>query len=323
MNKAVRVHAAGDLRVEEVPEPTPEPHEAVVEIAYGGICGSDLGYWIKGAAGQSILKRPMILGHEVSGTVLRAAADGSGPAAGTNVTVHPATADSYLGSAAGDPHTDGAFVQRCALPASMLRPLPDGLSLRTAVLSEPLAVAWHGVRQAGDVRGRSAAVIGAGPIGSLAVAALRHHGASHIVATDLHEFPLNVARQVGADETLVSGDGELDAAADVVVESSGTVPGLASAIRAAKPGGTVVLLGLQRSGEIPALMSLAITRELTLTGSFRFRDEIDDVVRQLADGALDVTPVISHEVAMTDALAGCELARNSAVSSKVILNVQA
>ena len=88
---AVVAYAAGDLRIEDVPLAAPGPDEAVVEVAYGGICGSDLHYWLHGAAGESILKAPMVLGHEISGTVVVAAADGTGPAAGTPVAVHPAT----------------------------------------------------------------------------------------------------------------------------------------------------------------------------------------------------------------------------------------
>lgn len=319
-NWGIRAHAAGDVRVEALPEPQPLAHEAVVEIAYGGICGSDLGYWLKGAAGESVLREPMVLGHEVSGTVLTAAADGSGPAAGTKVTVHPARDGSYLGSAAKLPHTDGAFARRVALPASMLRALPEQLSLRTAVLCEPLAVAWHGVRQAGEVTGRTAMVIGAGPIGALAAAALKHHGASRVTAVDLHEAPLAVAQKVGADAGVLVADLEGAEPAEIVIESSGTVPGLASAIRMAAPGGVVVLLGLQRAGEVPALMASAITKELTLRGSFRFRDEIDDVVLALSSGALDVDAVITHEVGVQEALRGFETARDSSVSSKVAVD---
>ena len=88
---AVVVHGVGDLRMETFKHASPGPHEAVVDIAYGGICGSDLHYWLHGAAGESILRAPLVLGHEVVGTVVQAAADGSGPAAGTDVAVHPAT----------------------------------------------------------------------------------------------------------------------------------------------------------------------------------------------------------------------------------------
>ncbi|GAA1425645.1 zinc-binding dehydrogenase [Agrococcus citreus] len=341
-NLALVAHAKDDVRVDALPEPDPDASEAVVEIAYGGICGSDLHYWLHGAAGQSILREPMVLGHEVVGTVLVAAADGSGPAAGTRVAVHPATplddgsapfpadrpnlspAGTYLGSAARMPHTAGAFARRVALPARMLRVIPEGLDLRLAALAEPAAVAWHGVGQAGDIAGARVLVIGAGPIGALAIAVARHHGAAEVVATDLHPHPRALAERLGA-RALDATDADAIAAvhADVVIESSGTEQGLAAAISGARRGGTVVLLGLQRAGDIAVPMASAITRELTLVGSFRFNDEIDDVLAALADGSLDAGAVISHELPIDDGLEALALARDASVSSKVLLTFAA
>ena len=336
---ALVAHAAGDLRIDEVPVPQPAPDEAVVEVLYGGICGSDLHYWLHGAAGESILKAPLVLGHEISGTVVRQAADGSGPQPGTAVAVHPATpgpgaarypADrpnlspgcTYLGSAARYPHTDGAFSRYVNLPVRMLRPLPAGLDLRTAALIEPASVAWHAVSRAGDVRGKTALVIGSGPIGALAVAVLKRAGAARITAVDLHPKPLQIARAVGADEVINAADTAAIAAveADVVIESSGNHHGLASAITGAVRGGTVVMVGLLPTGPQPVLISLAITRELDLKGSFRFNDEIDEVITALADGTLNIGPVITHDYPVTDALDAFDIARNSAQSGKVLLN---
>lgn len=327
-NLAVVAHAAGDLRVEEVPEPSPGPDEAVVAVAYGGVCGSDLHYWTHGAAGESILREPMVLGHEMSGTVLVPAADGSGPAAGTPVTAHPATHDSYLGSAALLPHTPGVFARRVALPTRMLRPLPDEVPLRTAALCEPAAVAWHGLARAGDVRGRRVLVVGCGPIGALAVAAARAAGAVEVVAVDLHELPRRIAADLGATRTLPAATDEASAAAvdavaaDVTLECSGSRPGLASAIRGTARGGRVVMLGLQPSGEQPTLLATAITRELELVGSFRFRDEIDHVVAALGAGTLEVDAAVTHEVAVAtteDVVGAFATARDAAVSGKVLL----
>lgn len=336
---AVVAHAAGDLRIEEVPVSVPGPDEAVVEIAFGGICGSDLHYWLHGAAGESILKAPMVLGHEIVGTVLRAAADGTGPAAGTAVAVHPATPGpgaarypedrpnlspgcTYLGSAARFPHTDGAFSRYATLPARMLRPLPEGLSLRTAALIEPASVAWHAVGRAGDVSGKTALVIGSGPIGALAVAVLKRAGARRIVAVDMHAKPLEIAAAVGADEVLKGDEAEAIAAveADVVIESSGSHHGLASAIQGAARGGKVVMVGLLPTGPQPVLISLAITRELELLGSFRFNGEIDEVITALADGTLFVDPVVTHDFPLERGLEAFEMARNSAESGKVLLD---
>lgn len=338
---AVVAHAAGDLRIEDITLTAPAPDQAVVEIAYGGICGSDLHYWLHGAAGESILKAPLVLGHEIVGTVVQQAADGSGPEAGTAVAVHPASPApgaakypedrpnlspgcTYLGSAARFPHTDGAFSRYATLPSRMLRALPATLDLRTAALAEPASVAWHAVARAGDVAGKTALVIGSGPIGALAVAVLKRAGASRIVAVDMYDKPLEIARAVGADEVLKGDDSEAIAAveADVVIESSGSHYGLASAIKGAVRGGKVVMVGLLPSGPQPVFISLAITRELELLGSFRFNDEIDDVIAALADGSLYVDPVVTHEFTLDRGLEAFEVARNSAESGKVLLNFQ-
>jgi len=336
---AVVVHGVGDLRIETIEHSAPQPHEAVVDIAYGGICGSDLHYWLHGAAGESILRAPLVLGHEVVGTVVQAAADGSGPVVGTNVAVHPATPGgtgtrypedrpnlspgcTYLGSAARVPHTQGAFSRFSVLPARMLRPLPYGMELRAATLAEPASVAWHAVAQAGDLTGKRVLVIGSGPIGSLMVAVAKRAGAAEIIAVDMHEAPLKIARAVGATGTILATDTEAIAAveADVVLESSGNHRGLASALRGAMRGGRVVMVGLLPTGDQPVPISLAITRELQLVGSFRFNDEIDDVLAALADGSLYVDPVVTHEFPFTQALEAFDLAKDPTKSGKVLIS---
>jgi len=333
-------HAARDVRVEPVAVRAPGPDEAVVEVAYGGICGSDLHYWQHGAAGVSILREPMLLGHEIVGTVRRASTDGSGPTTGTAVAVHPARphpgdgtqrypadrpnispAGTYLGSAAHHPHTQGGFARYLTIEAHMLRPLPAGLSLRTAALAEPAGVAWHAVSRAGEVRGRSALVIGAGPIGALVVAVLRRAGAAEITVVDLHQPPLDRARALGATRTLLASDSAAlrTVQPDVTIESSGSPHGLAAAIENTARGGRVVMLGLLPPGEQPVPVSTAIARELELVGSFRFIDEIDHVLRALADGSLDVEAVITHEYPVDDALTALATAADPVRSGKVLL----
>jgi L-iditol 2-dehydrogenase/L-idonate 5-dehydrogenase len=281
----------------------------------------------------------MILGHEVVGTVAQAARDGSGPAAGTLVAVHPATpagdgvtrfpadrpnlspACTYLGSAARFPHCDGAFVKYATLPSRMLRPLPAGLGLRDAALVEPASVAWHAVARAGDIQGKSALVIGAGPIGALIVAVLKRGGATEITAVDMHPFPLDNARALGATSILLATEADeiTSVQADVVVESSGSHRGLASGIRGAARAGRIVMVGLLPSSDQPVPISLAITRELELVGAFRFNGEIDEVIAALADGTLYIDPVVTHEFAVANALQAFAVARDSATSSKVLV----
>lgn len=338
-NLGVVAHAAGDLRVVDVGAPTPAADEAIVEIAFGGICGSDLHYWTHGAAGASVLREPMILGHEMVGVVSVAAVDGSGPAVGARVAVHPLTAtgdgrtpwpidrpnlapaSTYLGSAMHLPHTQGGFARRVALPTRMLHTVPVGLDLRTAALAEPAAVAWHAVSRAGDVQGKHVAVIGAGPIGQLVVSVAQRAGAARVTVTDLHPEPRAIAEARGA-EGIDARDSDAIAAlnADIVVESSGTVPGLAAAVSAAIRGGTVVLLGLQRAGSVEAPMATVITRELNLVGSLRFGNEFDEVIEALADGSLNVAGIVSEVRLAADAVEAFELAADPVRSCKVLLS---
>ncbi len=332
-------YAAGDVRVEAVPVRSPGPSEAVVRIAYGGICGSDLHYWQHGSAGESILREPMLLGHEVSGIVAVAAADGSGLSVGTPVTLHPASpsagdgsvrypndrpnlspAGTYLGSAARLPHAQGAFAGHLTVPARMLRRLPDGLSVRTAALAEPAGVAWHALNRAGVIEGRRVFVIGAGPIGLLTVAAARARGAGEVVVSDLHQPALTRATDLGAHRTVTAGG--LDPAtvdADVTIECSGSVPGLRTAIDATTRGGRIVMVGLLPPGEHPIAVARAISRELELVGSFRFNAEIDEVLAAMGDGRLTVDAAITHEFPIADALEALAVARDPQRSGKVLL----
>lgn len=334
---AIVIHEAGDLRIDPIAEPVPAPDEAVIDVVYGGICGSDLHYWQDGAAGESILKAPMVLGHEVVGVVRRAAPDGSGPAEGTRVAVHPATpakeyvrhpADrpniaggGYLGSAARFPHRDGAFAHRVTMPTRMLRVLPPGIDLQEAVLIEPASVAWHAVNRIGDVTDLSALVVGCGPIGLLTIAVLKARGARHITAIDLHDRPLQIAAELGADSILEQPD-DADITtidADVVIESSGSHRGLDTAIRGATRGGVIAMVGLLPAGPQPVQIALAIARELDLLGSFRFNDEIDDVIVALADRTLHIAPVVSHVKSWRSAKNAFTIAADPTVSSKVLL----
>jgi L-idonate 5-dehydrogenase len=106
----------------------------------------------------------------------------------------------------------------------------------------------------------------------------------------------------------------------MALDSSGSARGLASAVRGTTRGGRVVMVGLLPAGEQPALISLAITRELELVGSFRFNDEIDEVIAALADGTLRIGPVVTHRFALADTLEAFEVAADPTRSSKVLLD---
>ncbi|MGO1769414.1 MAG: zinc-binding dehydrogenase [Microbacterium sp.] len=340
--RAIVVHGPKDLRVEER-DPAPAAQgRVVVEIVYGGICGSDLHYHQRGANGSFVVREPLVLGHEVVGRVAEVGEGASdAPAVGTPVAVHPATptprpgqaegngmnltvGGTYLGSASTWPHTQGGFIERLEVAPDQLRILPDDLPLLRAALAEPTAVALHGVDRVRHlIEGADILVSGAGPIGCLVVAALRRRGAGRITVTDLHERPLSVARAVGADETIRLGEAEApNEHYEIVIEAAGAVPSLVTALDKVRRGGAVVQLGILPQGELPVPLSELINHEITLYGSQRFDVELDEAVALLADDpSLDA--VVTDVFDAADAEEAFARAADSAASTKTLVRFAA
>ncbi|KNY04707.1 L-idonate 5-dehydrogenase [Microbacterium sp. GCS4] len=333
--KALAIHGKEDIRWEDREVPTPGDGEVRLRVNYVGICGSDLHYYFHGANGEYTIQEPLTPGHELSGVV---DLDPSGRLApGTPVTVHPARygpsvpgledrphlrpGGDYFGSAAAHPHRQGGASEFLLVEEHMIRVLPASLPLERAALAEPLAVAIHAVGLAGDLTGKRALVIGAGPIGLLVVAAAVHAGASVVGASDVREEPLARAQSLGATEvSLVGRDTIDDESYDVVFECSGVGVALTQAVRAARRAGTVVQVGMLANAEIGVNLAPMLAKELTIRGAFRFSTEIDDAIRLLAESdALD--SVISHVLPASDAVPAFELARDSSASAKVLLSL--
>ncbi len=334
--RALVVHAAHELSVDDLPVPDPGEGEVRLRMTHGGICGSDLHYYLDGRVGSFVLREPLVLGHEVVGVV---DLDPAGAlSAGTPVAIHPASAchtcpectagrpnicrnARYLGSAASDPQTQGGFAEQLVVRADQLRRLPAGLDLSRAVLAEPLAVALHALNRAGDLTGQSLLVSGAGPIGALVVAAAAARGVSDITVTDLEDVPLEVARQVGATRTVrVDREKLPDACFDVAIEASGAPAGLSTVIAAVRRGGTVVQLGSLPGGSLSVSLAAIVGREIELRGAFRFTDEIDEALELLArDDRFE--HVVTHRFDLDDAPSAMEMARDASQSSKVVLEL--
>lgn len=336
--KALVIHAAKDLRIEEQMVTEPGPGEVQINMAAGGICGSDLHYYNHGGFGAIRLREPMVLGHEVSGHVVKLGAGVSGLAEGQLVAVSPSRPCSacrycqegapnhclnmrFYGSAMPFPHIQGAFRQVLNVDATQCA-VADGLSAAEAAMAEPLAVTLHAIHRADDLLGKSVLITGCGPIGALAIIAARRAGADLIVATDLSDFTLGIARKVGADQT-INMAGQPDGLAgytadkgtfDVLFECSGAAPALAAAVPAMRPGGTIVQLGL--GGDMTLPMQAMTAKELSLKGSFRFHHEFHTGVSLMRKGLIDVKPLITHTVALDDAVAGFELASDRSRAMK-------
>ena len=321
--RAIVIHEAKDLRVEERDAGEPGPGEVRVRMAAGGVCGSDLHYYNHGGFGSVRLKEPMILGHEVSGHVAEVGPGVDGLAPGDLVAVSPSRPCGtcrfcveglpnhcldmrFYGSAMPFPHVQGAFREELIADAAQCV-RAEGLSAAEAAMAEPLSVGIHATRRAGELLGKQVLVTGCGPIGVLAIMAARRAGAAEIVATDLVRNALEHAEAAGADLTIdVAGTPDaLEAFAagkgyfDVLYECTGTARALSGGIAAMRPRGVVVQLGL--GGDMTVPMMQITAKELELRGSFRFHEEFATAVRLMRSGLIDVKPVITHTIPLDDA----------------------
>lgn len=340
--KAVVIHAARDLRIEERAAREPGPGEVKLRLAAGGICGSDLHYYHQGGFGAVRLREPMILGHEVSATVESLGEGVRGLMPGQLVALSPSRPCGtcrycreglpnqclhmrFYGSAMPFPHIQGAFRQSLVADAAQCVPA-DGLTPGEAALAEPFAVALHATRRAGDILGKRVLVTGCGPIGLLSIIAARRAGAAEIVATDLSDFTLEAARRLGADRTIDTAR-DPDALAayeadkgtfDVLYECSGAAPALAAGIGAMRPRGVVVQLGL--GGDMSLPMTALTAKELDLRGSFRFHEEFAVGVELMRKGLVDLRPLVTQTFPLSEAREAFEVASDRSRAVKVQLD---
>jgi L-idonate 5-dehydrogenase len=342
--KAAVIHAPRDLRVEERPEPLPGPGEVAVRIRVGGICGSDLHYFLHGGFGTVRLQAPMVLGHEIAGEVSGLGEGVAGLCVGDRVAVNPSRPCGvcrfclqgaqnqcldmrFFGSAMRMPHVDGGFRETLVCAAGQAVKLPEGMALERAAFAEPLAVCLHAARQAGPLLGRRVLVTGTGPIGALSILVARLGGAAEVVATDLSDGPLRLASRIGADRVLNTrtDPASLDAYVvgkgyfDVVFEASGAGSALAGALAAARPGATIVQLGL--GGDIIVPMNLLVAKEIALRGTFRFHEEFAQAVEVLGRGAVDVMPLLTETFPLAQAVQAFERATERDHVMKVQLSL--
>lgn len=341
--KAIVCHAPEDLRLDNFETDVLGTHQLQVDVAYGGICGSDLHYYQHGGFGTVRIKEPMVLGHEVSGIVRVVGSAVQNFQAGQRIAISPSRPCGqcqycqkgqhnhcldmrFFGSAMRFPHVQGAFRQTLVIDASQAHPLQDSLSLSLAALAEPLSVGLHAIQRAGSVFGKQVLVTGCGPIGTLLIGALRRAGAARIVAVDIADKPLECARAMGADETIniakqpeaLSPFAVNKGVFDVMFEASGNDRALRNGLDVVAPRGVIVSIGLGGDSTLP--LNQLVGKELELRGTFRFHEEFAVAVRFLNEGLIDGRPVISHVMDFDDAIHAFELASDKSQAMKVQIN---
>ena len=343
--RVARLYGAHDLRVEEQEVSRPGRGEVLLRMAAGGICGSDLHYYHDGGFGPVRVREPIISGHEASGRVFEAG-EGVDLAPGTLVAVSPSQPCGtceycqrglpvhcldmhFIGSAMRLPHEQGMFRDLFTVPARQAHAFPPGVTEGEAACAEPLAVCLHAVAQAqellGDLAGLRVMVTGAGPIGLLVLAALRHAGADGVIVTDLTDAALERARAMGAATTI---NVATDATAleplqkdkgqiDLIFDCSAAGPALRTAFAAIRPRGVIVQVGV--TGDITIPLNALVGKEVTWRGSQRFHDEFALAVSLIGSRAIDLRPIISHSLPLERAREAFDLASDRSIACKVQL----
>ncbi len=333
---AIVLHGVSDLRYERVPVPPLRPGAARVRIGFCGVCGSDIPRcFVKGT-----YHFPTICGHEFAGTIEACGAGVKEFRPGDRVAVFPllwrdddpaceagkyaqSEGYDYLGS-----RSDGAFSEYVIAPERNLMRVPDNVSLEEAAMTEPAAVALHAVRRGGLRLGDSVAIFGLGPIGMMVAQWVRALGASTIVLFDILPEKLELARQLGFQH--VFDNGRVDAAeiaggltgqrgVHVALEAAGVPPTTIAALQVTRRAGRVVLLGNPAADvTLPAgLISQIMRREIDVRGTWNsdysvYGDDDDwrTALQAMSDGTLDLKPLITHRVPLSQGIAALQMMRD-------------
>lgn len=298
-----------------------------------GVCGSDVHYYQHGGIGDFIVTRPMVLGHEASGTVLEVGADVRGLRPGDRVCMEPGVtrAPTWVSRVGhynlepgvefwATPPVHGVLRPQVVHPAELTFRLPDQVSYAEGAMAEPLAVGVHAVNKARVALGDVVVVHGAGTIGLLTTLAARAAGSSHVIVTDVKQAKLDVLARYpfitpvnarGGDVAARVMDLTAGRGADVVFEASGSTAAAESCLDLVRPAGTVVFIGMPQ-GPIAYDLVKAQTKEAHVEHVFRYASVFDRTIALLASGQIDVKPLISRTFPFAEAVEAFELAASGA-----------
>jgi len=311
--------------IQERPLPEPGAGEAVIKVDYCGMCGSDTHGW---AAGGAVFALGTMMGHEPVGTVAavgkgvtrykegdRVAINGFKPCGvcpPCRRSMYNICVNNMTQTIGNSDKLDGAFADYIWLPDAdlMAVKVPEQLSQEDAALTEPLATSFHAVRLSGMQVGDTAAVIGAGPVGLLAIQVLKAAGAGKIIVSQRPGDRRDLAMEFGADVAINPRDEKVgvgeqirevtDGGADVVIECAGAPPTFQQSIEMARPGGLVILVGVNEK-ETPVIPMKMMLGEVGIKGSLAWtHQDFEMSVDLLASGRINAQPMISTTVGLDE-----------------------
>ena len=332
--------APGEIRFDRVPVPQAGPGQVLVRIKRIGICGSDIHVY---HGKHPYTKYPVTQGHEVSGRIAALGEGVEGLKVGQKVTIepqvvcgkcHPCTHGKYnlceelkvMGF-----QTTGTASEYFAVDQSKVDLLPDGMDYNEGAMIEPLAVTVHAAKRPGDVKGLNICVLGCGPIGILLIQSLKALGAEKVLATDVSDYRLELARKCGADvvvNTKSAGFGKamVDAfgpdKADIIYDCAGNDITMDQAIQNARKGSVIILVAVY-AGLAHCDLAKLNDSELDLNTTMMYRHEdYVDAIRLVGEGKIQLKPLMSKHFAFQDYLAAYEyIDNNRETTMKVIVDV--
>lgn len=331
--RAAVMPALQSIEVRDLPDPVPLPHEAVVRVEAVGVCGSDTAYYKVGRIGDYVVDGPIVLGHEAAGEVVEVGAEVTGVRVGDRVAIEPGTPcrscrECFAGRYhlcpdlvfLATPPYDGALVERMSIDARNLHVIPDAMSYEQAAMAEPLSVGIWGCKRAGLQGGDDVLVTGAGPVGLLAAAAARALGATSVTVTDVSDFRLDLAEEMGfASEHSAEPTG---ATFDVLLECSGAPGVLAAGLRRLRPAGRAAMIGMSKEDAIALPLSQLNVNELTISLVNRYQNTWPLAVALIASGRVDVEPLITHHFALGETEQALLLGSTVTNSVKAVIHPQ-
>jgi L-iditol 2-dehydrogenase len=313
--KALVLTEYNHLEIQDAPEPEPGPEDVLVTVKACGICGSDV-HGMDGSTGRR--RPPIIMGHEAAGVIEQLGASVRGWAVGDCVTfdstvycgqcgpcrtgqINLCDNRRVLGVSCEEYRRHGAFADRVVVPQHILYRLPEDLSFHRAAMVEALSIAVHAAHRTKIRLDDTALVVGAGMIGLLVVQVLRAAGCGRIISVDLAPARLELARRLGADETLQSDAVDVPQeilkrtagrGVDIAVEAVGLSPTVQMAVASLRKGGQLTLVG-NFAAKVELPLQAVVTRELTLNGSCASSGEYPACLNMIARGAIDVDSLTS------------------------------
>lgn len=311
--RVARLHGPGDIRIHDEAPPVPGAGEELVRIDSVGICGSDLHWFTVGSIGDARLSRPLVLGHEMAGTIA------SGPRSGLRVAVDPAVpcwrcAPCRNGNPnlclnivfAGHGGTDGGLRELLARPADRLHRVPDELSADVVAALEPLGVALHALDLTHHRIGESVGIVGCGPIGLMMIQLAWLSGASEVIAVEPLKHRRDAARSLGAsvvhpqDAAALVSERTDELGLDTVIEIAGTDAAVDTAIQIARAGARLVLAGIPDVDRTSFTASPARRKGLTMAMSRRMKDVYPRAISLVTSGRIELSRLISQQFDLSD-----------------------